>query len=136
MAIYQGNKELTLNNVSMIKHGGVTVYSKKLKVSYYQYDFTDGNSYHGYYIIPYFNTDKFKKIKFNITVLSQKQSEIIDVDKYESAMDDPDSSISIDTMYLSNVSVNDYEHNNINGTRWAEMFSNQDGILIQSIQLF
>lgn len=65
----------------------------------------------------------------------QGNSEIIDVDKYESAMDDPDSSISIDTMYLSNVSVNDYEHNNINGTRWAEMFSNQDGILIQSIQL-
>lgn len=136
MAIYQGNKELILNNVSTVKHGGMTVYARKLKVSYYDYDFTDGNGYPGYYIIPSFDTDKFKKIKFNITTYSGKQSEMIDVDKYELAMDDPDISISINSMNLSNVSVNDYNHNNIQGTRWADMFSNQDGITIRSIQLF
>lgn len=29
MAIYKGNNELTLNNVSTVKHGGVTVYLHK-----------------------------------------------------------------------------------------------------------
>lgn len=117
--------------------GGVTVYCKKLKVKYYNFYFTDGSSYPGYYIIPPFDHTKFKNIKFNLIYLGSglKESYLVNIDKYNEALNDQDASISISTIYLSHVTPNDYNHDGLQGTRWAEMFSDQDSIRIQSIQL-
>lgn len=83
MAIYQGNKELTLNNVSTVKHGGVTVYARKYKLKYFSYDF-DNEPYKGYNVLPNIDLSKAKNLKIIISNGFQKYAGTIsDDDFYE-----------------------------------------------------
>ena len=138
MAIYQGNNELTLNNVSTVKHGGVTVYSKKIKVIFYNYYYMDGFYHDGYYIIPPFDTSKFKEIKFNYIKpqTNQKLSAIVTIDKYKEALDNYTGFLIGDAGYYKhthNITISDMAHYNLSGSRWGG--PNSMDSLIQSMQL-